>query len=65
MNQKEIIEAEAILKEDALRRIAAMVNRYKITQADLATVLPDVPIRAPCGDHTPKARLFDPFFDVR
>ncbi|WP_146107695.1 hypothetical protein [Porphyrobacter sp. HT-58-2] len=65
MNDKEIMEAEAIHKEDALRRIAAMVNRYQITKADLAAILPDVMTCAPGDNQAPKSKLFVPFFDVR
>lgn len=64
MNYHEVAEAEAIQKEEALRRISAMIKRYGITSADLRAILPDL-VGEVAGKSQPEARLFDPFFDVR
>lgn len=65
MNHREIIEAEAIHREDALLRIAELVKRYGITPADLATALPNLFPAGSVEVDRPMAKLFDPFFDVR
>lgn len=64
MKNLEIEEAEGIHKEEALRRISAMIKRYGITLADLQEALPDLAYGA-MGRSLPEAKLFDPFFDVR
>lgn len=64
MNYWELEEVEAIRKEEALRKISAMVKRFDITLADLEAVLPDIANIA-TRKSLPEAKLFDPFFDVR
>ena len=64
MNHREIIEAEAIHREDALLRIAELVKRYGITRADLAAALPNLFPAGSVEVDRQKAKLFDPFFDV-
>jgi RecA-family ATPase len=64
MKNLEIEEAEGIHKEEALRRISAMIKRYGITLADLREILPDAAYGA-IGRTSPESKLFDPFFDVR
>ena len=64
MNHREIIEAEAIHRQDALLRIAELVKRYGITRADLAAALPDLFPAGSSDIDRPKAKPFDPFFDV-
>lgn len=64
MNCHEEAETEAIQKEEALRRISAMIKRYDITSADLRAILPDLASEV-ARKSQPETRLFDPFFDVR
>jgi len=64
MKHLEIEEAEGIHKEEALRRISAMIKRYGITLADLREIFPDMAYGT-MGRSSPEAKLFDPFFDVR
>lgn len=61
MHHREIIEAEAIHREDALLRIAELVKRYGITHADLAAALPNLFLARSVEVDRPKANLFDPF----
>ena len=65
MNSREIIEAEAIHRQDALQRIAELVKRHGITQSDLLSILPNPMSGGSVGDDRAKSKLFDPSFDVR
>ena len=65
MDSREIIEAEAIHREEALMRIAELVKRHGITRADLLATLPDLMSSGSVDGDRPGAKLFDPFFDVR
>lgn len=65
MDSREIIEAEAIHKDDARLRIAELVKRHDITRADLLPILPDFMFSGAAEGYSSGADLFDPFFDVR
>lgn len=64
MRREEIIEAEVIHREDALRRIAAMIARYNLTPAEILALFPEGKRAAAAGRDAPKSKPFDPFFDV-
>ena len=63
LNEKELREAEAIHREDALRRIAALVRRYELTQDEVLQIWADGEVKQP-RKALPPAKLFDPFFDA-
>ncbi len=64
MNYRDLGEADAIQKEEALRKISAMIKRYDITAADLQAIVPGMANPA-SRKSLREAKLFDPFFDVR
>jgi hypothetical protein len=64
MSYRDLEEVDAIQKEEALRKISAMIKRYDITAADLQAIVPDMANSA-ARKSLPEAKLFDPFFDVR
>jgi RecA-family ATPase len=61
MNFQELQEAEAIHREEALRRIAALVKRYGITPAELLRIAEGAQSGA-AGKVLPEAKRFDHFF---
>lgn len=63
MNRKELFEAEAIHREEALKRVAALVRRYELTRDEVLQIWADSP-PDPAQESRPSARRFDPFFDV-
>ncbi len=64
INSKELLEAEAIQREDALKRIAALVRRYELTQAEVLQIWAGDPSAALARKSLPEAKRFDPFFDA-
>lgn len=52
-----------IHREEALRRIAALVKRYGITPAELLQILADSETN-PVREGLPPPKRFDPFFDA-
>jgi hypothetical protein len=63
MNPLELQEAEAIHREEALRRIAGFVKRYGITRADLLKLAADATPDGAPRKVLPEVKRFDPFFD--
>ena len=63
MNPLELQEAEAIHREEALRRIAALVKRYGITPAELFQIAEGAQSGA-ADKALHEAKRFDPFFDA-
>lgn len=64
MYYKELAESEAIQREEALVRIAALIQRYDIRPADLWALFPDQSVNQPLGQSRAESKLFDPFFDA-
>lgn len=64
INCKELIEAEAIHREDALKRIAAMIRRYELTQVEVLQVWGDAQPAVPANECRPRAKAFAPIFDA-
>ena len=63
INSQELREAEAIHREEGLKRIAALVQRYELTQDEVLQIWTDGEIKHP-RQALPPAKLFDPFFDA-
>ena len=68
--QLERLEAEEIAREDAIKRIVALVKRHNLRREDFAQIFGDTDeSEQPAKNHyldaaSPAARLFDPFFDA-
>lgn len=61
----EMLEAEEIQRDEALRRIVAMVKRYEFTPTELLAIFTDVQTKQThenCDD--PSVKSFNPLFDV-
>lgn len=63
LNSQDLREAEAIHREEALKRIAALVRRYELTRDDVLQIWADSQTKSP-PEALPPAKRFDPFFDA-
>ncbi len=61
---QELEEYETIQREEALKKIAALVKRYQFTHSDLLSIVP-TPVGHEMGEgEALPERKFDPFFDA-
>lgn len=65
MKLDEIEEAEAIHREDALRRIDTLIRRYNFTPAEIVKLFSDKSGDVAGGKNQRQSRPFDLFFPVR
>lgn len=65
MKLDEIEEAEAIHREDALRRIDTLIRRYNFTPTEIVKLFADQNGEVAGGGDRRQSKTFDPFFPVR
>lgn len=63
LNSQELREAEAIYRDEALKRIAALVRRYELSQDEILQIWADSEAKQAL-EALPAAKRFDLFFDA-
>ncbi|MGG6287608.1 hypothetical protein ACQ4M3_39140 [Leptolyngbya sp. AN03gr2] len=64
MKYRELSEAEEVFREEALKKIAAMIEAHGLSLAEVSSLYRCPKVQLKVGNETVRAKSFDPFFDA-